>query len=70
MASVMAQEINSWKLLPQPTRQEVDGQRKAVHLDKQRDDESRERAEATPVARIDRLEEAEGEHDVEVPSNS
>ena len=47
----------------QPTRQEVDRQWKAVHLGEQRHEKCAERSERSPIARGQRLEERESEHD-------
>ena len=58
----MREQVEIGKPGLQPARHDVDRQRKAVHLDKKRDDEGSKRAEGSPVAGGLRLEEAECEH--------
>ncbi len=60
---VVAQDVQTRVAGLQPSREQVDGQWKAIHLDKQGHDECRERAEAAPVARGGGFEETVGKHD-------
>ena len=63
MAEVIAQWINARVSFCQPSRQEVDGQRKSIHLREERDDECGEGPERPPVTPCPRLEKAERKDD-------
>ena len=63
MTCVVTQQIDAGKLRAEPAREQVDGQRKAIHLGEQRHDEGRVGTEAAPVAQVRGLEEAVGEPD-------
>ena len=63
MASVMGKPVDVWIMALQPSREEIDGKRKSVHLGKQRDEKPAERAERSPVSCRPRFEEGVGEQD-------
>src|SRR5262249_49392469 len=63
LAGIMAQGIEARIACPEPPGEEVEREREAVHLGKERDDERRECAERPPVAPGARMGEAEGEDD-------
>ena len=49
VAGVVGEQIQPWITLAQPAREQVNGQRKAVHFRQQCHQEARERAKRTPV---------------------
>lgn len=63
MPAVVRHQVGMRMQPGEPAGQQVDRQRKAVHLRKQRHDKGTEGAEGTPVARSAWLGEAEGEDD-------
>src|SRR5262249_28190658 len=60
---VVREKIQTWIASAQPAREQVNGQRKAVHFGEQRHQEGREGAKRAPVPCIARVREAEGEDD-------
>src|SRR6516164_2164585 len=63
MSRIVRERVDARIGAANPSREEVDRKREAVHLGEQRDDEGRKGAERTPVAARLRLREAEGEND-------
>src|SRR6266511_3248929 len=63
MSGIMREPVHARVAALQPAGEEIDGQREAIHLGEQCDEEGAERAERAPVAFRPRLEEAEGEKD-------
>src|SRR6516162_8218692 len=61
MSGVVREPVDAGIPRLQPTREEIDAQRKAVHLREQRDQECAERAERAPGAACARLEKTVGE---------
>lgn len=57
----MREDIRLGKAALQPAGQQIDRQRKAVHLSEEGDEERRKRSERSPVPLRLGLEEAEGE---------
>lgn len=60
MPGIMGKPVDAGVAGLQPPGEEIDGERKAVHLRKQGDQERTERSERSPVAIGPRLEEAVG----------
>src|SRR3990172_168745 len=63
MTCVMRQEVDFGIAAAEPARQQVDGQRKTVHLREQRDEKRGKRAERAPVPPGPRRGETEREND-------
>src|SRR5262249_20739568 len=63
MSRVMGKRIESRIAPHQPARNEIDGQRKPIHLDEQRNDKSREGTKGAPIPFCLRFREAESEND-------
>src|SRR6266540_1136394 len=63
MSGIVRKPIHVGIAALQPSREEIDGEREAVHLGEQRHQEGAERAERSPVAARPWLEEAVGEQD-------
>jgi hypothetical protein len=61
MARVVGEKIHTRITTDQPTGKEVNRKWKAIHLDKECNDEGRERAERAPITNCPWLREAEGE---------
>src|SRR5262249_19854846 len=63
MSRVMGKRFESRIAPHQPARNQIDGQRKPIHLNKQRHDEGRESAKRAPIPLCLRFCEAESEND-------
>jgi hypothetical protein len=63
MAATVGKDIGLGEFGLQPAGEEINGQRKTVHLDEEGDDEGGKSAERSPVEPGFRFDEAKGEKD-------
>src|SRR5215475_4214733 len=63
VSRIMRQEVQPWIKPAQPSCQQVDGQREAIHLGKQRYQKSRKGPKRAPVTRTVRVRKTEREDD-------